>query len=78
MPKQITVADIQPISLTISLGEEDQVSLSVRYLRLNEEGQPIEGFIGTLSVELERGMAQKTLNYVKNSVKPWIRELEGI
>ena len=78
MPRQITIADIRPVSLTISVDDEENVSLSVRFARLDESGDTIEGYVGTLSVELEGGMKQKVLNFVKNSVKPWIRSQEGI
>jgi len=78
MPKTITVGDIKPIGLTISIDDEDQISLSVRYARLDENDEVIEGFVGVLSTELEGGMKQKALNFVKNSVKPFIREMEGL
>ena len=78
MPRQITIADIRPVSLTVSVGEENNVNLSVRYLRLDGTGEVIEGYVGVLSVELEGGMKQKVLNFVKNTVKQFVREQEGL
>ena len=78
MSKQITIAGIKPIQFTISIGDDEGVSLSVRFARLDSNGESIEGFMGVLSTELEGGMKQKALNFVKNSVKQWVMEQEGI
>jgi len=78
MPKQITISDIKPISLTISVNHENQISLSVRYARLNENGDPIDGFTGTLSVEVTGDVKSHVVDFVQNKVVPWIRQQEGI
>ena len=78
MPKIITISDVRPIGLTITISEKEQVNLSVRYVRLDEQGQPLKGFVGVFSRELEGGMAHKTLDFVKNSLRPFLREQEGI
>ena len=56
MPKIITISDVRPIGLTITISEEEQVNFSVRYVRLDEQGQPTEGFVGVFSRELEGGI----------------------
>ncbi len=78
MPRQINIHDIRPISLSIGLRDDGQIGLSVSYIRLDEDGIPVEGYMGSMNIELEGGMKQKVLNFVKSSVKPFIREQEGL
>jgi len=76
--KTITISDVRPISLTISSDGGGKVSLSVRYVRLNENGDPIEGFTGTLSTEVTGDVKSHVVDFVQNKVVPWIRQQEGI
>lgn len=76
--KQITVSDIKPVSLSIGLRDDGQIGLSVSYVRLGEDGEPLEGYMGRLDLQLEGGMKQKALNFLKNSIKPFIREMEEL
>lgn len=76
--KQITITDVRPISLTIGRSDEGNISLSVRYARLDENGDPIEGFVGVLSTDLEGTVKSQVVDFVQNKIMPWIRERESI
>ena len=76
--KTIQIADVKPIQMTISATDEGAVSLSVRYARLDDAGDPIEGFTGVLSTEVTGSIKSQIVDFVQNKVKPWIRTQEGI
>jgi len=78
MSKQITISDIQPISMSFSVGNDGAVNLSVRYARLDETGKVIEGFVGVLSTEITGTIKTKLVEFVQGHLLPWIRTQEGI
>ena len=76
--KTIQISDVRPISMSFSVDNKGTVNLSVRYARLNEVGEVIEGFVGVLSTEITGNIKAKLVEFVNGYLKPWIRRQEEI
>ncbi len=76
--KTITISDIKLTSMSIGLRGDGAIGLTVGYSRLDEAGEPIEDYDGTLNTEITGDIKANLVAFVQNHLKPWIKEQEGI